>query len=156
MSRQYGYSQDFSEQGKNDVDYESIKANADAEKKRRLKAELVESHQKQIREKQEKLQKERDLDAQYSRTTAEDSSFANQDRQREQFFNRLKTSNVQSVQQPRQNNQRQQQTDIFNQDLVQRQEKQVSNDFDQDKLDKKRREREIFEENLRVAALKKN
>jgi hypothetical protein len=130
------------------------------DKKARAKQEMAESYQRQIQEKKEREQQAKLQDAHFSRSTAENSSFANQDRQREQFLTKLKTGPGSESQQPQYQyqNRNTQKTDIFNRDLSERTpvQKQPFSDPNLDKLDqKKRMEREIFLENQKIAVQKK-
>jgi hypothetical protein len=134
---------------------EDLKRREEIDKKARAKQEMAESYQRQIQEKKERELQAKRQDAHFSRSTAENSSFASQDKQREQFLSKLKTG-PQYEQAPISS--KSNKTDIFNRDLTDRPpvQQQRFSDPNVDKLDqKKRMEREIFLENQKVASQKK-
>jgi hypothetical protein len=135
---------------------EDLKRKEELDKKARAKQEMAESYARQIQEKREREQQAKLQDAHFSKSTAEYSTFANQDRQREQFLTKLKTGP--QYEQPQPSQPRTQKSDIFNRDVTERQpvQQQRLSDPNVDKLDqKKRMEREIFLENQKIANQKK-
>jgi hypothetical protein len=137
---------------------EEQKAKEEAEKKRRLKQEVLESHQRQMFEKQQKKVQEKQIDFHLSRSTADNSSFANQDRQREEFMYKLKTGTVAGPTLTSQRRGSQETpTEIYNQKLSERQPGYQERSEEEEREDiKKQKQREMFLENQRIVNQKKS